>query len=342
MTAKPSDVTQSATTPTTTAGAASKGVIFAGYLGGGTFKESGLQDLVLGENGPPYWAHLDRSESVAQNWLVKESGLPTAALHAILAEETRPRMETFDGGGMLLILRGVNLNPGADPEDMITLRIWAEEKRVISLRRFRIMAVQDVRDLLEKGQGPSTVGSVVTQVIAGLLARMEPTIQALQEAIDDLEVETLEEEAPDIRQKLYGLRTQIVRLRRYVAPQRDALKQMLEAPPAWFAKDDRNRLRHALDQVTRYVEALEAARDRTAVVQDEMANRIGEMANRRIYLLSVVAGIFLPLGLLTGLLGINVAGMPGAETPWAFWAVCGLLGLLMIFEIWLFKKLNWV
>ncbi|MBB3066854.1 zinc transporter ZntB [Limibacillus halophilus] len=337
MTGKPSDVNQPAT-----AGAVSKGVIFAGYLGGGTIKDCGLADLGTAEDKPPYWAHLDRSESDAQNWLVRESGLPSAALHAILAEETRPRLESFDGGGLLLILRGVNLNPGADPEDMITLRIWAEEKRVISLRRFRIMAVQDVRDQLEKGQGPSTIGGVVTQVIGGLLQRMEPTIQSLQEAIDDVEVETLEEETPDIRQKLYGLRTQIVRLRRYVAPQRDALKQLLEGPPSWFSKDDRNRLRHALDQVTRYVEALEAARDRTAVVQDEMANRIGEMANRRIYLLSIVAGIFLPLGLLTGLLGINVAGMPGAETPWAFWAVCGLLGVLVVFEIWLFKRLNWV
>ena len=55
-----------------------------------------------------------------------------------------------------------------------------------------------------------------------------------------------------------------------------------------------------------------------------------------------VATIMLPLGFLTGLLGINVGGMPGAETPWAFWAVCAMLAAVTIFEIWLFKRLKWL
>lgn len=323
------------------ASAFDEGVIFSGRLLAGRMEDCRLKDLDLGEGKPPYWVHLDRGNPAAQRWLREESGLPQAVVQALLAEETRPRLETMDGG-LLLLLRGVNLNPGADPEDMITLRIWAEEKRVITLRLFRIMAVQDQRDALEAGKGPAAVGTVVTQLIAGLLQRMEPVIMGLQDRLDELEEETLDNDAPDIRQALYGLRTQIVRFRRYIAPQREALKQTLEALPSWFSKDDKNRLRAAIDQVTRYVEALEAARDRSAVIQDEIANRMSEMANRRIYLLSVVAGVFLPLGLLTGLLGINVAGMPGAETSWAFWAVCVLLALLAVFEIWLFRKLKWV
>ncbi len=37
------------------------------------------------------------------------------------------------------------------------------------------------------------------------------------------------------------------------------------------------------------------------------------------YLLSVITAIFLPLGFLTGLFGINLGGMPGAEYKWGFW-----------------------
>lgn len=40
------------------------------------------------------------------------------------------------------------------------------------------------------------------------------------------------------------------------------------------------------------------------------------------YVLSVVAAIFLPLGFVTGLLGINVGGIPGTEWPWSFTVVC--------------------
>ncbi|MEJ2028043.1 MAG: CorA family divalent cation transporter [Limibacillus sp.] len=78
------------------------------------------------------------------------------------------------------------------------------------------------------------------------------------------------------------------------------------------------------------------------MIQDELSNRLAESANSRIYLMSIVAGIFLPLGLVTGLLGINVSGMPGVETPWAFWAVCGLLVVLLGIELWLFRRMRWL
>ena len=57
-------------------------------------------------------------------------------------------------------------------------------------------------------------------------------------------------------------------------------------------------------------------------------------------ILAVVAAVFLPLGLLTGLLGINVGGIPGAQTDWAFWAVCGLLGVATVFNLWLYRRMK--
>jgi zinc transporter len=60
------------------------------------------------------------------------------------------------------------------------------------------------------------------------------------------------------------------------------------------------------------------------------------------YVLTVVATIMLPLGFLTGLLGINVGGIPGAENPWGFIAVCLALAALVAAEIWLFRRLKWI
>lgn len=289
----------------------------------------------------PLWVLLDRTNSEAQHWLKRDSGLPSDVVQELLAEETRPRCEVHEGG-VLLILRGVNLNPGADPEDMISVRIWAEERRVIALRGRRIMALADQYEALKKGEGPTRVGQLVTQIVLRLLIRMEPTITAFEETCDDLEIDVLESQKGDLREPLYALRHKLITLRRYVAPQRDALKLLAELHPAFFNKDDRNRLRDSIDRVTRYVEALDATRERTTVIQDELSNRLAESANSRIYLMSIVAGIFLPLGLVTGLLGINVSGMPGVETPWAFWAVCGLLVVLLGIELWLFRRMRWL
>jgi zinc transporter len=90
------------------------------------------------------------------------------------------------------------------------------------------------------------------------------------------------------------------------------------------------------------VEELDTARERAAITQEELNARIAEQMNTRMYALSVTAAIFLPLGLLTGLLGINVGGIPGSEHPAGFAAVCGLLLLVAILQISLYRKLRWL
>ncbi len=71
-------------------------------------------------------------------------------------------------------------------------------------------------------------------------------------------------------------------------------------------------------------------------------NRMSEQINKNMYVLSVIAGVFLPLGFVTGLLGVNVDGIPGDETPWAFAALCGPMLALVLFEVWLFRRFKWI
>jgi zinc transporter len=101
-------------------------------------------------------------------------------------------------------------------------------------------------------------------------------------------------------------------------------------------------MRESADKLQRYVEDLDAARDRAVVLRDEIANRLSVQMNRTLYALSIVAGVFLPLGFLTGLLGINVGGMPGVEYDYAFWIACLLMVLVFIGEVALFRRLKWI
>ncbi len=287
------------------------------------------------------WVHLDRGGEESRRWLGRTSGLPPTVVEALLAEETRPRCERF-GDGLLLILRGVNLNPGADPDDMVSLRLWLEGERVVSVRLRRLMAVDDLRRALADGHGPRNVAEFVPALAGRLVDRMGPVVGDIDDEVDALESEVLTASSHELRTRLHRTRHTAVTLRRYIAPQRDALGRLLAEPPGFLAGLDRGRLREIADRVTRYVEDLDAARERAAVVQDELANRLSEQMNRTMYVLSIVAAVFLPLGFVTGLLGINVAGIPGAETPWAFLAVVALLGLLGASEVWLFRRLRWI
>ncbi len=287
------------------------------------------------------WVHLDRNAPDARQWLTENAGLPPLVTEALLAEETRPRMATTSDG-LLVILRGVNLNPGAAPEDMVSVRLWLDRERIISLRGPRLLAVEDVRSGLESDAPPRTPGEVFTALAAALVARMGPVIGELDERLDTLEEALIDHQSRSLRQQLIVIRRQGIILRRFIAPQRDVMMRLVSEPLPWLADPDRARLRETADRITRYVEDLEALRDRAAVAQEELATRLSDQMNRTMYVLSLVATLFLPLGFITGLLGVNVAGIPGSDDPTAFVVLCLILVGIGGLEIALFWLRRWL
>ncbi|MCA8979241.1 MAG: zinc transporter ZntB [Planctomycetes bacterium] len=309
-----------------------------GFDGAGGVREldaGGVRGWKPGEGW--IWLHLDRTK--AEAWLRNESGLDRLTVEALLEVETRPRSVGF-ASGMLVILRGVNLNPESDPEDMISIRLWVEQDRIISLRARRLMAVQDLRDAMAHGEVPETPGALLVAITGSMTDRMAPVLDDLNDAVDELEESVLDSPSYELRARLGQFRRQAIGLRRFLAPQREVLARLQTDSGTLLAEVDRNRLRETTDRLTRYLEELDATRERAAVTQEELAGRMSDQMNRIMYVLSVVSGIFLPLGLLTGLLGINVGGMPGVDNDHAFAIVCAVLVALFVAAVWIFRRLR--
>ncbi len=287
------------------------------------------------------WVHFDYTSPRAEQWILEQSGLADIVKEALVAEESRPRINTFDAG-LLVTLRGVNLNPGADPEDMVSLRMWLDSDRVISTRKRKLLSVMDLCAEIEQGKAPRSSGEFLEILADHLMMRMGSVIDDVEDAVADLEEQLLTGEQYEMRSVLAAIRRQTISLRRYMAPQREALARLQTERVAWLTDADRMRLREVYDRLTRYIEDLDAARERAAVTQEELMNRIAENMNQRMYLLSLMAAIFLPLGFLTGLLGINVGGIPGADNKMAFFIFCLLLGVVIVLQILLFKRKKWL
>ena len=287
------------------------------------------------------WMHMNYSFPDVQKWLYEESGLEEVISDALTEEDSRPRCTPFQEG-LLLGLRGVNLNPGADPEDMVGVRIWFENNRIISTRKRKILSISDIQASLEQGIGPESIGDFLVQVTGRLMERMRQVIDGLEDSVADLEDQVLTAESHQLRTQLAAQRRQAISLRRYLSPQREALSRLLTEKIPWLDEIDRIRLREVSDSLVRYIEDLDEARDRAAVTQEELVNRLSEQMNNKMYLLSIVAAIFLPLGFLTGLLGINVGGIPGAENRLGFTVFVLLLAIVVGFQIWFFKKKKWL
>jgi len=282
------------------------------------------------------WLHLSREAQGVGTWLNERSGIESRFVATLLAEDTRPRCTVCDEG-ILLNLRGVNLNPGAAPEDMVSVRLWVEKHRVISDRRLRLMAIQDIRDAMSTGERIESPGDLIAHLCRNLLDRMEAVVIDLADRVDELEESVLTTQSDKVRVELGSIRHRAVLLRRYVAPQRDAIEQLANLQIEYLGPGSRNLLMEAANRVTRYAEELDSIRDRCGLVQDDLETRLNFQINRTIYHLSVVAGIFLPLALLR-VFSVSMSAEFLAKKKWRFWLVCGALALVAVFEIWFFPS----
>lgn len=290
--------------------------VLDGHGGSAPLDEAGLRDRAAGAEGT-LWVDVDINDTAGRAWLRSQAKLARTVVDSLLAAETRPRSLEVDSG-LLIVVRGVNLNPGADPEDMVAVRIWLERERIITSHRRQVLSLNDVGSALDSGVGPTSPGRFLVFLIGKLTDRIGRVVEQIEDETDRIELQVQDGDVADLRAQLADLRRQTASIRRFLAPQRDALDRLYRQPGDVLTDLESQELREETDRLTRQLEDLDLARERALVTQEELLNRIAQEQNQRMYLLSVVAAIFLPLTFLTGLLGMNVAGLPGTEATYGF------------------------
>ena len=287
------------------------------------------------------WVHLKADEADSATWLEKESDLHAVAIQALLTEETRPRTLTR-ANRLLLTLRGVNTTIAHSADDLISLRLWSDGKRLVSSYLRPLDCSADLRQWLENGEGPVDIASAITRIIDAVVDSLHDTITAFEDQVLIFEHAVFESTDGDSRVKLSQLRKQLISVRRYLVPQREALERLASSTLDWLDDNHRIAIRESNDRLMRFIEQVEELRDRAALAQEELVARLSEDTSRRSYVFAVVATLFLPLGFITGLLGINVGGMPGVENELAFWWVAGLCGGLGVALLTAFRLSRWL
>lgn len=295
---------------------------------------------VTPEDGRTIWIHLNGKHADTKKFLTDQLHLDPLFTRSLLAEETRPRLEEQDGKA-LLILRGLHHNPGPAPEDLVSIRLWLDEKRIISVSRRKARAISDLEERLKLARGPKNVGDFIAALCICLNDGIEPAIDELEGHITALEDISLDTPQSAMRNDIAAARKQATLFRRNISPQRDVAARLLRSDIGWLAAPDKWLMQDCYDRLTRFLEDLETMRDRTQILHDELSSALSARLNKNLYLLSVITVIFMPLSFISGLLGMNVEGIPGAHAPYAFLVVCALTVAIALGQVWLFKRLKW-
>lgn len=265
------------------------------------------------------WVHLEGRDGQDLAFLKAQKDIPDVAAGALVATETRPRCDPIEQGA-IVNLRG----PGeVDPDDsdrLVSIRLWVRRSRVTSLSRRPLGATAEVVRQAEAGRILDP-GDLVAAYARQISRELDPEVAALGDRLDDCESELESGNLYRLRAAIAEIRSHAIGYRRFVAPNRDALTTLAALDTDWIEEQDRLHIREAADRFARMAEELEAVRERAALLHEQLTDLRSEQIDQRSLLISIVAFIFLPLTFITGLLGMNVEGIPYAREPWAFWSI---------------------
>ncbi len=299
----------------------------------GTARVSDAADArVLEEAAPGFrWLHFQERDSL--NLLEeRDCHLPEVVVRALLAVETRPRCDML-ADGVLLNLR-TPLAEGDDTTEgdpLASMRIWATPKLLISVA-FRPTDVLPHAIAAFDAGVLHDCGDVLVALLSASAEQLDAKVAQIGDALDALEEGIDRHASFEQRRETSRLRSAAIGLRRFVAPQRQALESLMSLGLPWFDTAERAHMREATDRFYRMAEELESVRERAAVLHDEITDLRSERMDARSLQIAISALIFLPLTFITGLLGMNVEGIPYAKAPWAFWGVttlCIVIALLV-------------
>lgn len=271
------------------------------------------------------WLHLDLTTTPAKRWIETRSWLPEDAREMLLTREDHTQYRLLENG-LTGILKDFHRELEAVDWRVGQLHFYVDRNRLITARRHPLAALDHARQSLLRGAAEAESGiALLGLVIEALADVLDDASDKLGREIERVEDHMEREEAQHLRVAVGEARKRAILFHRQIHSERRVMARLSAKPPAWFAESDTIRLRDVIDHLGATADALDTIEVRAKLLQDELAARLAEAANRNLFFLSVISAILLPMTLISGIFGMNLGGIPGMNSPMGFWAGTGLV-----------------
>lgn len=263
------------------------------------------------------WLHFCMRHNAIEEYLFRELGIPMFIANAMIADETRSRAIVRENGIMVLF-KAMHRHDGANPEMMVSLRLWIDAHRIVSTREQDIDAVLTLRDEIIAGSGPASTMDFLIDMIGHVYDEFDPLIDSMEREIDELEELAKRQETEMVCGRLSAIERRATIFTRHLSPQSAIFKLIGTSRCSIVTDDDRDHLNELDSRLKGMLEALRDVRERSTII-DQRIQRIEEFRQTKANLVfAVAATLFLPASFITGLFGSNVAGVPWLQHPLGF------------------------
>ncbi len=182
------------------------------------------------------------------------------------------------------------------------------------------------------------------RIIDTMVDHYRPEVDKLEDRLDEIEESIFENaDAREITRRILELKRDVASLRRVVLPQRDVVGRLARREFPQITEEMSYRFRDVHDHVIRVADEASLFHDRVTSLLEAHLSNVSNRLNEVMKVLTIIATMFMPLGVLTGMYGMNVplVHFPGGEGA-QFWWILGIMVANCGLMLWYFRRRRWI
>jgi zinc transporter len=318
----------------------SDGILFAWNINqNGTGSEISPEDVTdaLLNSNQAIWLHLNFSNTRVMRWLQASQLMPDELAESIHNDTGVVGYDAITElkQGVLFHLQDFTLDFGqaakSNNVDFESFWCYLTPTLLITGRLHPLTTLDQAKDQLIRGRIlPNSVHSLFHQIIDIRSVQLKAAIRRLADRIDALEEIILSGNDLAANESIGTLRIQCNRIRRHFSAELDALSHLRKKNTAAFSHDDLEQLHEHTNELTSFLLQIDSLYIRAKVLQDEQTAHVAELNAKQLQVLSVMTVIFLPMTLISGIMGMNMEDLPGLKGSFTeVMVMMGLAGFLV-------------
>lgn len=323
-------------------GADASGLICAYAFGAQGRRSLDSNSLMTWLQAPPahefIWIHLNLSHASSEQWLHQHLELSETFFEALHEGVRSTRIERADDA-LIAVMNDVLFDFDFDASDIATLWMSITPHLVVTARSKPLRSIDRLRVAVKEGEVFGSTTALLVHLLRDQADVLTQIVRSIADKTDHIEDRLLANRLEHHRANLGTMRRLLVRLQRLLAPEPSALFRLLNRPPLWIVDDDRQDLRQSTEEFATVIQDMTALQERIKLLQEEIAAQVGEQNNRSLFVLTTVSVLALPINIIAGLLGMNVGGIPLADSHHGFWLIVLLVASFTVIAVyWIFGR----
>jgi magnesium transporter len=246
---------------------------------------------------------------------------------------------------LYLILHGIDFRAREHCFRTLDVDFFLGPNYLVTVHSGASRSIGKVSDICNRNPGALSEGpaALMHRIIDTMVDHYRPEVEKLSDRLDKIEKEVFLHPDPSLARRILDFKRDVSSLRRVVLPERDAVGRLARREFPIISETLSYRFRDVYDHLVRLSDEAMFFHDRIGSLLDAHLSTVSNALNAVMKVLTIIATLFMPLGVVAGLYGMNVTlpKLPGGDDV-QFWWVMGLMAAMAGTMLWFFRRRRWI